>query len=134
MEVTINTMVTARKSGITIVPYVHDFLRDFNPSTVISKMFDLVGLPFSDSVIKWESDEGDPYFEGKIIKYDIPPDDWVRGALSTTKGGRGGLMWKSVNQEYLLSSEIKDLLVAKCPDTFEAYKEIAAHTKELLKL
>ncbi len=82
-----------RNLGMKVVPYVHEFLRDFDRFTVVEKMCVLIDIPYSPRMVDWDNpntaadDTIDWYFEGPLIKYDQPPDRWVQGALGVAHGG-----------------------------------------------
>lgn len=129
-----NTIDRSKSLGITVVPYVHELTRDHNPEVVIKNMCSRLGIPFNPSVLNWESEAGDPYFNGQLIKYDLPPDAWVQGALSLGKGGRGGLVWRPVPQSLQLTKEEVDFVLPQIQPATEIHDRHVALTKQLLKL
>lgn len=133
-ETTMQLITRCAGLGIVTVPYVHEFLNDFGSETVIQKILETIGLPFSKRVINWNEQDAanaaDPYFDGNIIKYDLPPDDWVRGSLSVAHGGRGGLHWEPPLNA--LTQEELDLVVPKIRRSIEIYIKVFEESRKQL--
>lgn len=130
----------SKNTGITIVPYIHEFLRDFGSRKVIKKMCKLIDIPFDDSMIIWEdegsnlNDKVDPYFSGNLVKYDQPPDRWVRGVLGTVHGGRGELVWKPLKEGIKLTDEEKAFVTPRILPAIEIHKKYVTEAKKILGL
>lgn len=122
----------AKSKGITVVPYIHEFLRDYGSEKTLKKMSSKAGLPFNKSMVQW-SDEDDVYWQGNIVKYDVPPNDWIQGSLSVKKGGRGGLIWRPVPQERKLSKKEERFVKKKIKAAEAAYREAISLAKKTLR-
>jgi hypothetical protein len=122
----------AQSNGITVVPYIHEFLREEGSEKTLQKIVSKAGLPFDRSMVEW-SDEDDAYWQGNIVKYDIPPDDWIQGSLSVKKGGRGGLIWRPVPQESELSEMDQKIVLSKIREASVVYNQVVSLAKKLLK-
>lgn len=122
--------------GIITVPYIHEFLNDFSPEIVMKRILGIIGLPFSKQVVNWNEqnsvNDADPYFDGNIIKYDLPPNDWIQGSLSVTHGGRGGLHWEPPLNA--LTQEELDLIIPKIRRSIEIYMKIFEESRKQLGL
>ncbi len=128
------TISLASSMGIKVVPYVHEFLRDFNPENVMRSMLNTLDLPFSPQIINWKADSGDPYFSSGIVKYDLPPDAWVQGSLNIKKGGRGGLIWKAMDSKWQMSNDEISFFASQIMPAIEIHKKHTQQAKLLLKL
>ncbi len=124
----------ANKSGIKVIPYVHEFLRDFDPEDVIRRMLGIMNLTFNSQILNWESDTGDPYFSNGIVKYDQPPDAWVRGSLNVKKGGRGGLVWKAVDTKWQLSADDRSFVTTRIRPATQIHQKRVSQAKRLLHI
>lgn len=136
-ETTFQLMRRCDDLRIVTVPYIHESLFDFEPEKVIGKMFEIINLPFSKSVVDWNNPDSiggdtDPYFDGNIIKYDLPPSDWVQGSLSTAHGGRGGLHWEPPLNA--LTKEELDLIIPKIKSSINIYFEVFRRSRKQLGL
>jgi hypothetical protein len=125
--------------GINVVPYVHEFIRDFDCFTVIKRMCKLAKIPFSPKMVQWEESyntdgKSDPYFDGNIVKYDQPPDRWIRGVLSPEHGGRGGLIWKPISPKLELSNEEICFVTKQIQPALEIHEHYVSVAKKLLGL
>lgn len=113
-EKTLKTVKRAEALRILVVPYVHEFLRDFGARQTLSRMMQVCGLPFASSMVEWGNDE-DPYWQGRVVKYDMPPNEFIQGSLNKKRGGRGGLVWQptltwSADQRAFIQEKIKPAL------------------------
>jgi hypothetical protein len=127
------TMNQAQILGVKTVPYVHEFLRDFGAEQTLSKMLKQLDLPMSQSVIDW-SGETDPYWQGQIVKYDQPPDAWIKGSLSKKHGGRGGLIWKPTNPADRPSQAEAQWLLDQLQPAQAIYQQASLLSKQQLGL
>ena len=126
------------KSGIKVIPYVHEFLRDHKATKVIQRMCQLAEIPFNTSMVKWEetasNGQEDPYFAGSLIKYDQPPDRWIRGALSTSHGGRGELVWKPLKTGLKLTKDDQKFVLPKIQSSILIHKKLTTFARDSLGL
>ena len=122
----------AEKMGMTVVPYIHEFLRDLGATKTLTAMMGKAGLPFSEDMVNW-SDEEDAYWQGTIVKYDVPPNNWIQGALSVTKGGRGGLVWRAPSAETTLTASEQQLVMQKIQKADRIYKQMVALARKSLR-
>ncbi len=122
-----------RSMGVPVVPYVHEFVRDFGAEVVVKRICSKLDIPFSQHMIEWDNGV-DPYFSGNLIKYDQPPDQWIQGALSRDKGGRGGLVWKPVSDEWQLTKREKTFISAQIGPALEIHQEQVENALRILKL
>lgn len=128
---------SSRKLGIKVIPYVHEMLRDHGAIKVIRRMCQLAEIPFSNNMVKWESaikNQDDPYFAGNIIKYDQPPDRWIRGALSSSHGGRGSLVWKPLKETVALTKQEQEFVLPRIRPAILAHKKSVKLAKSILGL
>jgi hypothetical protein len=132
-SITLDWMGRAKEKGIKVVPYVHEFIKKEQREQFVVAMFDKIGLPFSKDVIDWK-DNGDPYWEGQIVKYDIPPAPWIEGVLSRKRGGRGGLVWKPVSPEHCLTPNERVFVGERIGPAIEIYTEVSRKAWEFYKL
>lgn len=71
-----------KDKGIEIIPYVHEAIKYNHPKLVISRLFQKLGLAFSDELINWG---GKPKFGDKnpnishLHFYDSPPEGFIEG-------------------------------------------------------
>ena len=122
----------AKSKGITVVPYIHESLREKGAEETLTKLTSKVGLPFDKSMVEW-SDEDDVYWQGNIVKYDVPPNDWIKGSLSVKKGGRGGLIWRPVPQDRKLSKKDERFVLKRIKEANDVYKKAVALAKKTLR-
>lgn len=117
LEIVSEKIELSKKLGIKIVPYVHEFIRDYKATNIIRNMSTLIGIPYDDRMVNWEvsksKGEEDPYFAGSLIKYDQPPDRWIRGVLGSSHGGRGQLVWKPLKDGIKLTREEQEFVFPK---------------------
>ena len=126
-EDVVKTMTLARLLDIPITPYIHEWLRDFGSENVMKMICSRLGLTYNPSVLKWGNE--DAYFDAKTVKYDIPPKEWVQGSLGIKSGGRGGLYWKSIANQFS-ESELARLTHS---DEFIAVQRIYKNIEEIAR-
>lgn len=126
----INLWNDANRMGITVVPYIHEFLRDIDSNKVVSAMCNQIKLPFSERMVAWGNE--DAYWSGRTIKYDAPPDDWIRGSLGSTHGGKGGFVWEPIISDLTLT-EI-EFIKEKTNTSQVIWQEAARKAHQLLNL
>ena len=82
-ELTLKIKKNAERIGIKTIPYVHEAIRDQNPSVVIQRLFNRIGLHrnVSKDVIDWHGDakfgEEDPK-NSRLKFYDVPPERFIK--------------------------------------------------------
>lgn len=126
---TLETIQKAESLEILVVPYVHEFLRDFGSKETLARMMSICGLPFESSMVNWDKNE-DTYWQGKIVKYDVPPNEFINGVLSKKHGGRGGLIW--LPSAPMLSQEQEVFVREKIKPAFEIYDFLIKSSKKQL--
>lgn len=132
-RITAELMDLAQSNGVQVVPYVHELTRDYGADANLSRMCETLGLPYSDNVVNWQNGS-DPYWQGNIVKYDVPPNAWIQGSLSVTHGGRGGLIWQPIDAEYELSGPEIDYVLPRIGEAIQIYTEVRERTENLLGL
>lgn len=128
---TLQTIQASESLGMLVVPYVHEFLRDFGAKQTLERIMAQCGLLFNISIIKWDSEE-DAYWQGQIVKYDLPPDEFIEGSLSKKHGGRGGLIWQEIKPRFILSEEQKDFVLKRIRTAIEVYNFIINFSRQQL--
>jgi hypothetical protein len=119
----------ARALNIRVVPYVHELSRDFGEMQVIGRMFKQMGLPFEPGIVRW-GDE-DAYWT-KAVKYDMPPERWIKGSLGRASGGRGGFIWKGLESHFTPAEE--DTVLFQTKDSRQIYEAALKLARETLDL
>lgn len=127
---TMNLWITASQLGAVVAPYVHELLREVGTNQVVAKMCHKIGIPFSQQMVTWEDE--DAYWTGKIVKYDLPPDEWIRGALGRPSGGRGELVWRPV--EAVATPEEARFIMERTKPAHLIWQEAATKAREVLGL
>jgi len=75
-ELTFKIMEEAEKNGILTIPYVHEIIKDQEPSAIVKKLFKLVGLPSNHLTNNsWGEFKGSE----NVFFYDDPPERFVSG-------------------------------------------------------
>ncbi|OGK66990.1 hypothetical protein A2313_01515 [Candidatus Roizmanbacteria bacterium RIFOXYB2_FULL_41_10] len=128
---TLEAVQKAESLGILVVPYVHEFLRDFGSKKILARLMLACDLPFTLSMVEWDKNE-DAYWQGQIVKYDVPPTEFIHGVLSKKHGGRGGLIW--LPPEIILSNEQEIFVREKIKPAFEIYDFLTKFSKKQLRI
>ena len=121
----------AKERNILVTPYIHEFLRDFGSAKTLARILNIVGLPFNENIINW-GDDDDPYWQGNIVKYDVPPNAWIQGSLSPKHGGRGGLEWKPIKSEHKLTLAEEIIVKQKIKTALDVYKRMEILAGQIL--
>lgn len=136
-----NKISFAWKTGIKVVPYIHEFLRDFDRFDLIERICKTINIPFSPNMVQWENNKSnnvdnkkDPYFDGNMIKYDQPPERWIRGVLNVKNGGRGGLLWKPIGFKLELTEDEISFVKSRIKPAIEIHNKYVNLAKKILNL
>ena len=116
----------AKSKNILVAPYIHEFIRDYSTNLVMLELCKKAELPYSPNMLKWgNSTLEDPYFSEPVVIYDLPPEKWISGSLSTKRGGLGGLIWKErQGNAGKLTNAQNEILLEKLQPSIDAYLKI----------
>ncbi len=122
---TLEIVQTAQQQGATIVPLDFDLFKNHRPELIFKNLFSLIGLPFSPQVLEWKKDR---YFAG--IKYDQPPINFIKGALSRQSGGRGKFEWKPIKVPF--TRRQRQQLLRQFGPARQVHRQLATLSRRLL--
>ncbi|KKR30673.1 hypothetical protein A2715_01480 [Candidatus Woesebacteria bacterium RIFCSPHIGHO2_01_FULL_39_32] len=126
-RVTASVITYALETGIKVVPYVHELLRDYEPERVVQNIISAAGLTYDPKALNWN---GDGY--ESTTTYEIPPERFISGSISQGRGGRGGLVWKP-HQRVMTNDQIAEIQ-PHIGESYDIYQRIYSVAEALLAL
>ena len=130
-KLTLKIKEGAEQLGIKTIPYVHEVIRDNQPSTVIQRLFEKTGLRNnSDHMLDWTNDPkfGDENPEiSKLKFFDVPPDKFVKEVREWGE-------YKYREEPYLKLSEKDKLFLKKNQNIIDTYEKFRLDCQKSLNL
>lgn len=130
-ELTLEAIHTAILNDISVLPYVHELIRDHVPEEVIGKTLQAMGLSNDPSSVARVIDWGNDGYE-RTVTYEIPPKKFINGSVGQANGGRGGLVWKP--HRMVMSQDQIAQVQPQIERSYEIYQGVRSAAKRLLGL